>query len=833
MADRGHAQVAVNPLAAYANAVPRAAAQMGALNDPGRQYNHGYIYDGAAAAVGQSMFGSDLSHMNSSISSRENPQASLLRRPQAFNTELDTFEKRMATFSNYIDNFLVVRAENSVLLSRIFPQRVVDDIDALDMTRRVITFEPGIALEQPDLGVFTLLKEHTEVHQTTGRRFAIGQMNGMWYGFTREAEEKQIYRVMQLAASFDHRLMLECFGELARVCSIANVYKYHGINNTQADPLDAYRRLTLAAASHFALTGKDPVMAAATLRSYFTRALTEVNASLDLVYGPMGTTELGKDAPILQNPGDVSQKRADDMYNDKTTAMEPLTRGVTYADAEPVPIAHKKNMHCLTHAATFGVYNAINDARRINMIPPDLYQTVAAGGQVYDFEIDAPVLLQYKDVLDAAGMFSTANVATYGATPSPSFGADTAAFGRAYLETLLEHVNALRPAAEPALAIDALTLSHLLQMNKFDTKFAEMFPEGVNNAAGDNPANGVHSVALANAGVAFTGKPMRARFTVSALRNTLVRADPAYPAFAGNEGQRAAALAAANPNIPSIQFMNGIPLRRMTLATFHLLLSCHIPVPIPFVLNRPSISADMGTILGMDTSRGGIGVAARTRPVQTVTAETRQLSAVHMNCHMKVEAIHPECVIGAFNVVPVAYNGGGGTTLVNNANPEHAAAFRTRLSARGVRNNGAQVNATMIATPVTQGELEALMSSRVLALGPEFIARGGDRGIQPTHPIPRASVHKCTFAVATIALSKFWNSNCVVMPNGGAMDNFSINGTNALNSTSTLGWQCMPELGPHGTYVYPDSSITQCQIFGPSRSDGIIASVFRGRGIPG
>ena len=779
-----------NDVSSMANTVPGAQAQFAALSDPNRMINNGYVFDQQSSNVGYPGIGTDLRVLdgNGTTLVGRNEHAYQDQLQKTFKTEGLTFDDVHHQMKLGLVALMLKRTVESMdPINDMYP--TIEAKDPSDFLRDIPmqTFNPGIALEQPDLGVPTMLTESADLIRAGMTRYAIGQMNGMWYGFTPEAARNAAPRLAQLMASFDNALLVRVYGEMARIISPRSIYTHYGIRDQSYNPLDAFRRLVLAAASQFGMVGKDPRMAGNMLRTMFTRSLSEVQAKFNYVLAPPGFSLFAADAPSLQDPNLVTQKRADGTYEGTAKPMDPVFRGVKTGVAASIPKSASVTVHPLIHTCTFGLFNTIGDARVITQIPAALYRSIAMDVRVYDLQHDQPRRISYMDALVASGLFGLQNQADAEENVREFLHHDSP-IGSAY-------AIALRQRIKPAIgAEDQLTLLHLCKVNKLDLYMKQIL---VNNARAQ--------------------ELKRPGFTAAAINATLVRAEN-LPVIAGSQFAPCDAIL-------------GISLRSMTLATFRLFLDSDVPIPIPLVLNRPTIAADMGNVIGADVS-DGIGRTLRTPKITTTTTELRQVAVNHVVCHMGVITIHPERVIPAYNVIPVQYLGGGGVEIVDNYDKSAMERFRTRLASaqkRGRRLDN-QLTKTMIVIPAFAEEIERLSSARVLSLDPNLVNYGADeRPADASHPTDPDHTHNLALCMGNPIRRLFYGSNGIVMPDAQARMNFSLADAFTLNTTSTMGWQQTAALGAT-TFAFTET--TPCQIFGASGEFGLRARLFSGEGLP-
>jgi len=790
--------MAVPPNANYLNAVGRAAgapgvaaqAQFAALSDPNRISAQGFVYDGAHANVGAPRFGSDMGAIAAMTPTYygQNKYAHIDTRPTVYKTEGQTFADVHHLQTAFIESIVCILAEDDFIGTRMYPLVPIDSI-VKEISIRITTYNPGIALPTPDLGVPTMLTEQTNVITGGLKRHSIGQVQGLWYGMTDEAMKSAAPRMAQLHGAFNSARLLRCYDEIYRHASPESVYTMFGIRYGTQDPVEAFRRLQIAAARNFGMCGKNVQTAGMALRKFFEDVLSERRCKFTGVLAPPAFSNFGIDADALSNPMVTSQNRIDATFNGTIAPMDPVVRGVEVGIAKPIPTSANSKVTPLIHVSTNGLVNPIGDPQVIQSCPPESYRSPMMDVRVRCHDNDRVVPVSYGEVLRKSGLFAAAGGA---------FGVGSVV-GTQYL-------NALRARAGLAQGAPP-TMGDLVRVNDLERYFEALFPQAV----GGNAVGGY-----------FATK--RLRFTPAALTATLVQGAPAI----------AGAPAARNLGAVLVTYddFKAIELPHTTLATFELMLANDIPVPIPFVLFRPTVVSEMGHVIGMDLGAGsddpGIGVAAQTPEITTTTTTLRQLATNNIVAHIAVVTTHPERLATAYDVIPINYVGGGGAGVADITNPATVTAFRAHVTTAGGSSRDANLPYAMIPIPVFARELASILASQVFTIGPHVGTPDMAAYAQGT-PLAENQVHKLTCAMAPVFFNRFFNRVGVMSREDQIRANFSHNGTFTLNSSGVIGLTVRPVLQAGGTILFSD--VLDDGYLGKSTDTGLLSNFYGGRGI--
>lgn len=783
----------INAVGRAAGAAPAAAqAQFAALNDGGRMRALGFVHDAGHANVGAPRFASDFSALGSMTPTYygHNKYAHIDGRNVVYKTEGQTFADVHHLQTAFIESVVCVLAEDDFVGQHMYPLVPIDSI-VKEISIRVTTYNPGVALQQPDLGVPTMLTERTDVITGGLKRHAIGQVNGLWYGMTEEAMRAAAPRMAQLHGSFTSARLMRCYDEIYRHASPESVYSMFGIRYGAQDAVESYRRLHVAAARQFGMCGKDVPTAGMALRKFLEDGLAERRCTLTGVLVPPSFMNFAIDANALSNPTQTSQSRIDSTYNGTSTPFDPVKRGVLVGVAKPIPISSEVRMNPLIHTATVGLYNPIGMPSVVMACPPEYFRSPIMDIRVRCHENDCMVTIRYLDVLKKSGLFSPPQnghrVLGAGSTIGGAF------------------IDALRARTELPNGVQMPRMGDLIRVNGLDSYFEALFPTVLNGVA---------------VGGFFGTK--RTRFTPAALAQTLHNA-----AVAG-------VLDGRGRNSVTYDEFSQIPLDRVTLEMFELMHASDIPIPIPFVLFRPSIVSEMGHVIGMDLGHGsddpGIGRAAQTPEITTTTTTLRQLATNHIVAHIAVVTTHPERLITAYNVVPVNRVGGGAAAVADISSPATIAAFRTHVSTAGrsSRNTESGLPFSMLPIPVFSAELDNIMASHVFTIG-SHVGHADTQAFANAAPLAPANVHKLTCAMAPVILNRFYSRAGILSREAQERANFSHADTFTLNTTGVIGLTVTPTVQAGGSIAFTD--VIEDEILGSSTASGLLQNFYSGRGI--
>ena len=593
-----------------------------------------------------------------------------------------------------------------------------------------LTFSPGVAQLNPDLGISSLLADSRSRIRFGMDRYSIGAFEGMWYAMTPESKETLKFRIAQLRDAFVRALLLRCYRELMRVRNDNDIWSINGIETPREETLEAALiQLNVNVARMFGIFGKDPDRAFAQVRVAAERALATRGETFTALLAPTSIKEFGRGTPASMEAAVIGEQRAAMGYKG-VGPINDITQGIEFIPFDRIRVGPDVSNVVLQgqNIRTFGSHVFLGNLEQIRYIRRANFTRGVQDERAYDMDRGVYQVVSYFQALERSNLFEAASVAAGGG-----------AGGAAGL--LAAQLLAL-PPANAGLALGGVPKN---------APFGSLGVWGVNFFGGLIGSNDAlhpqtrgrcpQAVALAAApSVVTIGEYLNAIGYTDVIAAYFVGANigggPVDRAVAdfrgalpGEAGRRINAVAAGPGAAATWGEVLALPIYLCGLDFWRVWANFDIPLPFAFALARFSIRATMSTPIALNLTTP-VGLALASGLTTTQTIEYRAATSTQIVGSLGVAVTRPNAIQPIYNAVPVQYHGGGSLRMYTN----NDRVSEDQFAARASTNEIVPGTPDAVVIPVVPGEVEDISQTRVMSLSwPTMTHAMGPRNNARTH----------------------------------------------------------------------------------------------------